>query len=328
MTAPAFIFSLDCEGKWGVADHLDDRTRRLFTNDRLVDTYRRLVSAFDRYEVPATFAFVVGFCLTAEQARAHEEWFEPVIYRGRDWLGPFRTDLAAGEIDGWLCPAALDAVTASGAHEIASHGFCHVPLGEADVTGGAFRRELERVRAAEAVLGIASDTFVYPRNRVGYSSLLPEYGFKAYRPPIASDNAKGPLAKAARFVNELNPFETLTGHSEAGEPVMLPPGRLLLNRTGFRKWIPPVAVGGKFEIMLDRAIALGRTVHLFSHPHNFITAGRQFEILEAVLRAVARRVRSGELRVMTQSGYRDWVVGGHLEPETDEKHLPWAAATA
>lgn len=318
---PTFIISLDCEGKWGVADHLDDRTRHLFTNDRLTETYCRLVSAFDHYEVPATFAFVAGFCLTVEQVRAHAAWFEPVIYQSRDWLEPFRTDLSAGEIDGWLCPGALRAVTASGAHEIASHGFCHVPLGESDVTSNVFMAELARARAAEALLGIASDTFVYPRNRVGHASLLPEYGFKAYRPLIASDRAKGPLAKATRFLNEFNPFESLTEHSAPGDPVLLPPGRFLVHRTRARRWVPSVAVAAKFEIMLDRAIARGRTVHLFSHPHNFITGARQFKILDVVLRAVAKRVRAGELRVMTQSAYSDSVTGGRSRSRSSAEHV-------
>ena len=53
-----FILSLDCEGKWGVADHLDAQTHRSLADARLRAAYRDILAALDRYDIAATFAFV------------------------------------------------------------------------------------------------------------------------------------------------------------------------------------------------------------------------------------------------------------------------------
>ena len=319
MKPATFIFSLDCEGKWGAADRLDETGYRRFTTAALETVYRRLVHLFDRYEVPATFAFVSSFYLTPDEAHAHADWFEPVDYGGNDWFAAFRSDFQAGQHDGWFCPAALDAVLSSGGHEVASHGFSHVPLGESDIDEDAFRREMELIRETEALRGIETDTFIYPRNRIGYLPLLPQYGYRGYRPPSACDSGRGAVGKVLRYANELNPFEPLQRQGEPGVPPLLPPlplppGRMLLVRSGNRRWIPPAVIKRKYEIMLDRAIAGGCVVHVFTHPHNFMTGVRQYEVLEGLLRAVAQRARSGELRIATQRDYCEQLFRAETAP--------------
>jgi len=148
MTKATFIFSLDCEGKWGMADRLAGSPYEKITNRQLETAYARLVELFDRYEVPATFAFVSGFFLKPQEVRDNLQWFEPLIHDGRDWFDAVWRDFHAGAHDGWLCPKALETVRRSGAHEIASHGFSHVPLGEADIGEPVFRREMASIRAA------------------------------------------------------------------------------------------------------------------------------------------------------------------------------------
>ena len=298
-----FILSLDCEGKWGAADHLENSVLDNYTSAALEAAYRRIVQLLDRYAVPATFAFSSCFYLTADEVNAHPEWFEPSDYSGRDWFNPFRLNAAKQNFDGWLCPAALETVMMSGAHEIASHGFSHVPLGESHISAAQFRREMECVRAAEALRGIKSDTFIFPRNQVGYLSALFGHGFTAYRPPMPREGRTSPGAKLARLVNEFNIYEKPQDHSTHGQPLALPPGKMLMVRSAYRRWIPSGAIKTKFEHVLDRTIRRGQVLHLFAHPHNFITGRRQYDILEAVLQAVAERVRGGELTVLTQHGY-------------------------
>ena len=59
--AGTFILSLDCEGKWGVADHLDAGIHAALTDAALRRTYGEIVEALDRREIPATFAVVDFF---------------------------------------------------------------------------------------------------------------------------------------------------------------------------------------------------------------------------------------------------------------------------
>ena len=65
MTA-TFILSLDCEGKWGVADLLGSDHARQLTDDRLRKAYAEIVALLDEHQVPATFAFVGAFAQKPE----------------------------------------------------------------------------------------------------------------------------------------------------------------------------------------------------------------------------------------------------------------------
>ena len=56
-----FVVSLDCEGKFGMADKISDFHNRHLTDQNLRKVYSGLVELFDRYEIRATFAFVGAF---------------------------------------------------------------------------------------------------------------------------------------------------------------------------------------------------------------------------------------------------------------------------
>ena len=60
-----FILSLDCEGKWGVADHLTPANHAQLTDAKLREAYRSILDLLDRYAIPATFAYVGCFSLSA-----------------------------------------------------------------------------------------------------------------------------------------------------------------------------------------------------------------------------------------------------------------------
>ncbi|MCZ6774721.1 MAG: polysaccharide deacetylase family protein [Proteobacteria bacterium] len=307
MGTATFILSLDCEGKWGYADQLEGSAVQNYTSAALEEAHRRIVQLLDQYEVPATFAFSSCLFLTPDEVRANPQWFEPSDYDGGDWFRAFRSDAANDDFEGWLCPGGLEAVISSGAHEVASHGFSHIPLGESHITAAQFQREMECIRGAEALRGVKSETFIFPRNQIGYLSALYDHGFIGYRPGIPGEWAQSPKAKLARLVNEFNIFERPQDHATHGRPLAVPPGRMLMLRSAWRRWIPPRAVEIKYARVLDQAIRSGQVLHLFAHPNNFITGKRQYEVLEGVLRAVAQRVRTGEITVSTQQEYCAWL---------------------
>lgn len=307
MNKAVFLLSFDCEGKWGAADQLAAAGYDGLTTAGLVAVHRRLCGMLSRHRMAATFAFVSSHFLTEAEVRARPDWFSQAADGGVDWPAAFRADLASRNIDGWLCPGALDIVRASGVHEIASHGFSHVPLGESDIGLYGFRRQLALVREAEALRGLAATTFVFPRNRVGLAYLLPSHGFEAYRPPVRSDRRGGLPQRGWRYLNDISPFEEPQGHGRLGRPIALPPGRYLIVRRGARRWIPTALLRDKFERMVERTVEQNGVLHFFTHPEDFLLGADQFDVLEALLAAVTRRVRRGEMQVMTLAEYCTWL---------------------
>lgn len=63
------IVPLDCEGKWGMADHLSAHHATFITNRNLARVYSELLRAFERRKLRVTFAFVDAFTMEIE---AHE----------------------------------------------------------------------------------------------------------------------------------------------------------------------------------------------------------------------------------------------------------------
>jgi hypothetical protein len=74
-----FIISFDCEGKWGVADHLDTRIEESFTTVNLLQNYRDLLALLGEHDLRATFAFVGAYTLSAEAFLDRRVEYEPLL---------------------------------------------------------------------------------------------------------------------------------------------------------------------------------------------------------------------------------------------------------
>jgi hypothetical protein len=297
----SFVLSLDCEGRWGVANFGKDSGH--ITNERLIDAYARLIGALGKVRIPATFAFVAALVLSRDEARAHPEWFAPMKIRTSDWYTLFQQDLRRGSVEGWLCPELLDIVRRDPRHEIASHGFSHCTLADDDISDSDFDREMRQLRAVEMLKALAARTFVFPCNRVGHLDRLAAASFEAYRPARAAETRFGQHWRIIRLAEEFNLWERPPPDSGGGRPAPLPPGRYINGRAGLRRFVPISVTLRKIAFMLDAAIENGGAVHLYSHPHEFIACHHQFELFEAILELVAVRVRAGTLVAETQLDY-------------------------
>lgn len=303
MSKGTFIFSLDCEGYWGMADLIADGSIPGWRSDALASTYARLVGLFDSFEIPATWAFVAAFVHTPDEIRACSYLTEESIpYRGADWGAAFKSSWAAQDLDGWLCPEALDLVRASGGHEIAAHGFTHLPLDDTHTSEAAATREFDLLGMFWERRGIRPRTFVFPRNQPGHLARLGDR-FEAYRPPHQLEVRRDSVARLLRLVDEVNPFVQPAGHGKRGCPAMLPSAMLLNYRAGGRRLIPRAVTVARIRRLLRRAIESGEVVHLYSHPHNFLTGRGQFDLLAEVLGLVAEHAKADEIQVMTQAEY-------------------------
>ena len=301
MRKPArFIISLDCEGKWGMADSLKPYHEEYLTDAALTRAYERLVGLFGRYEVPASFAFVMAFVLTPEE----REHFEAELFGDeRDhWLAPYRREIAAGKAQGWHVPAALEIVQAASIHEIACHSFCHRPLGDHSISAAGADAELSTAIAAARLKNVSLETFVFPRNEVGHLAELQANGFIGYRERLR--RPAGGFGRALSLAEEMNVWAPAQRQSPLAEGIVpIPPGRFLNWRFGARSWVPTAVTAARWRHQLRDAAGNGGVVHLWLHPHNLITAPDTETVLETVLRNVAEMRDADQISVVTQRAY-------------------------
>lgn len=299
----AFIVSLDCEGKWGMADHLDAWHHRHLNRTELVAAYRTLLDLFRRYEIPASFAFVMALLLSPDEQAEMAEWFADTEIEGANWLRAFRDAQAANDLEGWSRPELLDMVRESrvdGActHEIACHGFTHLPLAENLVERSDVSRELAACAEVAQRKGLTLETFVYPRNLEGYPEALAEAGYAGYRARPAQ------RGKLGLFAAEMNPFDRAQRAcpDQVGLTV-IPSGEMLNWQSGPRKLVPRAASKRRWASRLEDAARTGGVAHIWLHPHNIIDAGGTLERLEDVLAVAARLRDAGRLDTVTQAEY-------------------------
>ncbi|MDP9348608.1 MAG: polysaccharide deacetylase family protein [Gemmatimonadota bacterium] len=298
-----FIISLDCEGKWGMADKLAPHWKRDLTNDRLIDAYTRLVSLLARHGIKATFAFVGAFTMSAEEARENPSWFSPHLVGGQDWLKQWRHDMERGNSEGWFVPELVEIVRSHGVHELGTHGFRHIPLDERTVSEDVFVQEIEHSRIVAGWRGYTISTLIYPRNRIGHAGRLRTLGLVGYRDALAGPS-KGLARQIGSLAAEINVF---TSPQPDARPVAgivpIPAGHFLNWRFGARRYVPASVTIRRWRHMLDEAGERGGVVHLWSHPHNFINGDRMYEMFDAILETAAESVRGGRLENVTQHEY-------------------------
>lgn len=312
-----FIVSLDCEGKWGMADHLEPYHHRLLTEASLRDVYDRFLALFARYEVPATFAYVMAFTLSEKE----RESFAHVLQddgRGDPWLRYYWDALRRGQGDGWFQPYALDAVKQDGRHEIACHGFCHRSLGWNAISEADARAELALALEVARMKKVTLRTLIFPRNEVGHLGPVRDAGFIGYREKLSRPH--GALGQAARLLEEFNirprpqPAET----PAPGELVRIPPGYFFNWRFGPRRRVPIAVTVARWKALLRRCAEQGGVAHLWLHPHNLITAPDTAESLEKVLAHASDLRDSGRIEILTQEQYCDRLAFAPAEASAHE----------
>ncbi|MRR54714.1 MAG: hypothetical protein EG822_09420 [Deltaproteobacteria bacterium] len=303
-----FIISLDCEGKWGMADHVTEHHTRCLTNANIEKTYDNLLRLLAGCNIKATFAFVSLFTMSFDEYYHYRNMLgDSEVYDA--WLKFFRRDIDNGLYDGWFAPGLMELVAAEGMHEIASHGFCHIPFDARIITRTDAARELEAIASVNGARSIQARTFVYPRNLVGYRDLLSETGYFGYREALPSTH--GAWGKVANIAREFNLLQKSQSRRGAERLLAIPSGYFLNWRNGVRTVVPAAVTLARWKGIIDHAIKHDGIAHLWLHPHNLIDGRSQLELLESVLRHVADKLKTGELVNFTQYDYcLDAVAGG------------------
>lgn len=298
-----FIISFDCEGKWGMSDHLTDHHHACLTNEKLNEAYSKLIGILDKNEVKATFAFVGAFTLSSDEYHEHKDWFPDVDINGQNWLSAFKQAASQNQFDGWFNPAAFEKVIKSGAHEIASHGFSHLPLAESLIKKEEFFREMELIRKVDELKGCSSKSFIYPRNQVGFVNELFKSGFSGYRGSSEVQTKKRIMNRLGNLLGEFNIFTPSEHHSKEDKIIKIPAGYFLNWRRGLRQKVPFQVTYKKWANLIADAVKQENVVHLWTHPHNFIDGDNMYHLLDEILKSVRDAVKRGELVNLTQIEY-------------------------
>ena len=306
MKEAIFILSFDCEGKWGMIDMLTEEIRTALTNERLNEVYSDLTKILKLYQINASFAFIGAFMMTISEYQNRRDWFSEDKINGRPWLDEFKKDAESKQFDGWLNPKSLEIIRSSNMHEIAAHGFTHLPLAESLISRNAFLSEMNFMQKVMNLKDIYPRTFVYPRNIVGYPSELKSFGIKGFRADFFQKFNRV-MQKPISLLSEFNLLQSAQEHAISEEIIEIPSGYFLNWRSHVRKKIPISVSTQRWKHAIQDAITHKKVIHLWTHPHNFITGDQQFKLFENILRMVSEANKENKIRVLTQNEYCQFI---------------------
>lgn len=206
MRSGTLIISLDCEGKWGMADR-DPSKLAFITGKELERAYLKILDLFEKYAIHATFGFVSALCLEREVLQGRvSDLCNAFTYNGQHWLSGAMNEMTQGKFEGWSEPQLIDHVMTRGHHHICSHGGTHIPYSEAGTPINAIRQDIELIKAVHSQKKLELDTLIFPRNIAGYRDELANAGFRGYRDMDIQERRGGILGKIGRLLNEYIPW--------------------------------------------------------------------------------------------------------------------------
>jgi hypothetical protein len=292
--------SFDCEGKWGLADIYTPWDVNL-TRSSLLSAYDFILQTLEKYDIPATFAFVGAFTETREEF-LDKSYLNLSSERYANWMGPSKHRILEKSEEGWFLPELFEMVRGHQKHEIASHGYTHIPF--TSLAGSDVKLELNMIRKWSDKKNIDCSTLIFPRNMVCHQEKLKDFGIFGYRDtPISLLNPIVPkyLRTLAEEIWILQKSEKL----KKGDPVRIPGGAFINWKSGFRRAIPTSISMLKYKSMIDNAIRRGEVAHFWVHPHNLITSPQTKKLFSDLCAQIALCKESMPLIVKRQKDYLD-----------------------
>lgn len=305
-----FTLSLDCEGLWGMADHLHSAELQLIREQGLRQTYQFLGDLLQEHGIRASAAFVSAFAAGPERLMQHAPLFDELLRINPGWFGGIVAALKSGQTQGWDGQWCFERMR-QGGHEMAWHGTTHQALDQT-LSPAALELEMELTQLLHRDLNHRPGSIVFPRNRVGQLETLARHGFDAYR---ASLPAAGAGARVAEKLTEFVPLgprpDPLPGR--AGHWAVIAPGRFLHWPCGHRALVPSWVTVQRWKSMLDKAVRHGGVVHMWFHPHNLLTAPSMRQTLRAILAQVSACMQQGQLLNLTMAELAQLTRSEHAE---------------
>jgi peptidoglycan/xylan/chitin deacetylase (PgdA/CDA1 family) len=270
----AFILSLDTELAWGSAHGGKLKEREVFFQQTR-PCIKRLIQLLEKYQIHATWAMVGHLFLDRCQpvnGIKHPEIIRPnYTWYQDDWLSPDPcSDIDAAPI--WYGRDIIQQVLdCNVSQEIGCHTFSHVQAGEPGCTRECFSSELRACRVEADKLSVNLQSFVYPRNSVGYLDELAKAGFTAYRGPVASwfEHLPGIFSRAGHLLDTFLPIAPPVVSPLRENGIWnLPASYFYPPADRWWKLLPVSLQVGKARQGLRQAAKQRQIFHLWFHPFN------------------------------------------------------------
>jgi glycosyltransferase involved in cell wall biosynthesis/peptidoglycan/xylan/chitin deacetylase (PgdA/CDA1 family) len=297
--AGVFVFSLDFELAWGTRGR-PAATRVGPCLDGTRAAVRKLLSLFEQYQIPATWATVGSLLLGQPAEQGRHAWLSDVAF----------SDIPAGDAataPRWYAEDILEWLRDHPAdQELACHTLTHRFVDPTPAGREAFRVDLQRFRQLFAERYLTQPvSFIYPKARMAHFDVLVDEGFRCIRGPEDKwfEYLPGTLLPAG--------FRLLDARLALRPKVRLPwqttDGLWVLPSSQF--YSPLMSVGKRVSIDarvrkavrgLRQAARQKRLFHLWTHPFNLGTRSDQLlGGIERILQEACRLREAGRLEILT-----------------------------
>lgn len=289
------VISVDAELGWGFHDYPSPPMARI---EAARSGWNQLLELFECFQIPASWAVVGHLFLDSCDGvhRGHPlapEWFsrERTLWKDRPefrYGGGLITNLVRSPVP----------------HDIGCHTFSHVVLDESAVDQAVVEAELNAALKAGQSHDISYDSFIFPRNHIGFRELLVDAGFITYRGvrPEVEMGHKPTISKSLELL-DADRIRIVEPVVDEYGLVELPPSMYLFGVEGILRsifetiWTDPIVVRAKNGI--DRAIEESGIFHMWLHPNNLVT-DRDVRRVRTILAYIAGRSET-ELSVKTMA---------------------------
>jgi len=299
---PNFIISLDCEGKWGTIGLKE--IQKNINSENLNYIYKKINNLLIKYEMPATFAFVMAFILSEEEAKKFECLSTEKKNQNNFYLKEFWKSKKQGNTEGWLEPKIFDEIIKNNNIEIASHGFTHF-LCDDRANNLEVENEFRNSLKVSRIKNLSLKTFIFPENKIGNLHILKKFNFIGYRNAYKLKYKGNSIDRFKNFLDEFNIFQKLKeeNNKNISELVAIPSGFFFNSKFGLRSLVPGFITFERWKSLINDTIKKNKTLHLWFHPHNLISAPNSFFTLENIIKYVNDLRKLGKISVITQEQY-------------------------
>lgn len=291
-------FTFDCEGKWGMLDHPKDWNYEL-SKKNLESAYEFILTELHKNNIPATFAFVGAFTETQEYF-LENSMGKLTSSSHSSWLSHCRDKIFNKDEEGWFEPDLLNKVRESGIHEIATHGYTHIPFDRLDKKSAKI--ELNLIKEWSDRKHLECSTMVFPRNIIGHYEFLKDYKILGFRDLPDNISTRRIPKSIKTLLDELSVLKK-SQQIEEFEPVRIPGGIFINWRHGYRKYIPSSVSLRKYKSMINDAVDKKGIAHFWIHPHNFITSPSTKELFTELCKIVSQNIYDSKILVKKQNDF-------------------------
>ncbi len=290
------VISLDAELAWGFHDLEELPTMRI---KQAREGWLELLDLFEEFEVPATWA-IVGHLFLDECDGAHQNLTSTNNWFSRDPGG------TATDTSNWFGPDLIKSIQdATVDHDIGSHTFSHVVLGDETTTKEIARAEIRESKRIANEMDIDLQSFIFPRNRVAYREILAQNDFLTYRGNQPSnwynDTVFYPVGKFLSTISCCSP-PLINPSIDKHELVNIPASMYLFT---FDRPLGPFTKATLGDVIvcrakrgIDKAISKDGILHLWLHPNN-ITDSQDIDRMRQIIEYIDTCREENDLLVRT-----------------------------